>query len=1566
MNIVDQNKALIALEYALENHSQLIDSRSEIDNLNFLVNFSSLINFYDDKNEINGDWRPFLLKDPEFLLASIAKTPFKHMYSLFLQTCATLDQALHSENIAELTDKISTCFKQLFYQLLQVFHLLERWIYFMLQCPMVYNLKSYIIKNVKEHYSQYLWAILWTKQQLHHSKQVVDIENVNMYFYEFYDEKIWKQGKEKRPFTLLGLQYPITDNSLEIIFKGLKDVGEKIFTFLNSIVEYAPLEFKAVATKEDIYPDTLLLKTFTKLMHVYKRQVNGLTKKHLDFYYKQILKEHRTPAKADEVFVALTLADETAVFELPKATQFNAGTYEDETPIVFESIDKTSLNPVTISDAYTLTKTKTANVEKLYLVHQKDVTSIQENEQGQIQSWKTFGSDIVSKDNQVGLGFVLASPMLYLTEGKRHIYLKYTFEEEIKDLTFFENGVYSLSGEEEWFTIPSDTISFSYGDEGNLQLIIAIELSLADPAIVAFTESPEGLATTWPIFRMYFSEFTNLASPFVIKEVTIDVSVTNFQNFQLYSDFGLLETEKPFQPLGPTPERNQNFMIGSSEIFSKPVTDFSFRMDWDNLPELGFVIYYEQYNKYAMGFYQTPPVNEGDSFLLRIWKGIGNLFSNEAKKLEKALKNVERTIKKWDDKEEKKVESLLEDLNQILKKILPKQENKRVLILQTIEKVVNTWLLSEEESTIEELIQEIENIITTLILEGIIYRVPFNDKAFKVDFQILQNKQWLPVKMDTDTSIFDEICKVTNEVTELTLFQGVPDVGEADISTFLSINASVSIEVLLAIKDIFKATVSFETITGLIFKDTFTTKGLLSVDNRLDVGAFFKLKDKLSFAYVLENQDSIRFIDVIDLKLNLKAKDVFTVHSSVTVKNTLQIESHLQRSGISIKETTLEELDFQLNKILIINTSLSFYDVIEINKNISLEEVLNGTKQELFKLKKGVSIADFFEDNLTTFPLHFSSSFAFENILNEKQTIRTSGTIFIDETIQISNILNIINKGSFNKVFTADCSFIENQDQHTFEELLNYSVFETTALSAVQSTIDPTIQNSLLEFSDTTATGFMRMQLIAPEEGFGATMYPKVVSAIALYNADLIAKAFNGEEVKLEQEANEPYTPIVGLFKGNYSSTVTYTFSKKDTYPVTCFYQDVFKTYKVYDSTFDEEKNKEISNGFPGILPKYKYKGALFLGLEQLIAPSEVGFYFELAQDAATAENTIPDVSYEYLTKYSWKELPVFSDTTNGFNCSGILTTNIPSDISDVHRSMPNEKYWIEVGVSNNPDSYCPTLFLTTNGVKLKRTGTEFKTNSEKPEIPANSIETTEEAVPQIATVVQPFASFNGKSLETQSAFYKRVSVRLKTKDRVVTYQDFYRVIKAQFPEIYYTKQVYDKPSKTTNVYLVQEVGKSKDANAFTPFVNGCIKDKVQHYLEKKASQFANVLVSNCTLRYLKIKGTVTVTKGKLPEGVANKVNVGINVFLSPWIKTVQEQITIDSGVSAAQISEFITSYKSVTGISKLYLYLGTKNISTGVIAYESTPYQIITSKDLKSSDVLVPSLDYSELSYSV
>ncbi|WP_299114015.1 hypothetical protein [uncultured Winogradskyella sp.] len=651
MNKINQDNALKSQRNYLTPKSTLIDGRTEQDMLGFMANFASLINFYDRDNNKYGDWTPFLLKDPIFLLALISATNFKNIHSLYLSTCSKLKQNLYKKtkkNKERCNNKINdysatNSVNQLFGQLTGIYLSIQKWAYYMERSSNYYELKTYLFDEIKDNYGTYLWALLTFQKQLSIVPIIKNVEPVDSNVRDVFKGKLWEQGKNKGPYwEILGLNknmakdkpFDLSKISACNVFEGIQVVGDQLFPFLRKIIDYALVEFDSQKVRKSKYPDTILLRTFINLLKIQQNQLNKISQKHLEFYYNNILKQTQEKAIPDQVYACAELSGTEAIYKLPKKILFDAGTDTSQNPIVFKSNTDVTLNPAKITTTLNLFKAenKTENTESLYLKEIQSPTEVHRKENGEIETWSTFGEKEPKKEKPVTLGFAFASPILFLREGQRSINITFTFSSYVDLSTFCKANIY-LSTKDVWLKIDNSFISYVYtkammNEESNESKIkLTIELDANLPAIESFEENPDGLSSEWPLFKVEFNEFKDLDSPPIMTSLEIDVNVKELRTFQLYNDFGALSTEAPFQLFGPTPNLNSNFIIGNSEIFSKPLKYLEIKLDWDNLPQ-DFKEYYDAYNKYIAKISNVE--NEEtttDSLFTRIARFIINLFT---------------------------------------------------------------------------------------------------------------------------------------------------------------------------------------------------------------------------------------------------------------------------------------------------------------------------------------------------------------------------------------------------------------------------------------------------------------------------------------------------------------------------------------------------------------------------------------------------------------------------------------------------------------------------------------------------------------------------------------------------------------------------------------------------------------------------------------------------------------------------------------------------------------------------------------------------------------------------
>ena len=89
---------------------------------------------------------------------------------------------------------------------------------------------------------------------------------------------------------------------------------------------------------------------------------------------------------------------------------------------------------------------------------------------------------------------------------------------------------------------------------------------------------------------------------------------------------------------------------------------------------------------------------------------------------------------------------------------------------------------------------------------------------------------------------------------------------------------------------------------------------------------------------------------------------------------------------------------------------------------------------------------------------------------------------------------------------------------------------------------DVSIQNKPLKIPITRKVDFMKMTLTNPSEGFGSSIYPYVVSDVAILNAKIISSS-KPDYSKIAPPPSKPFVPKVKLLTANYSASVSYDFT---------------------------------------------------------------------------------------------------------------------------------------------------------------------------------------------------------------------------------------------------------------------------------------------------------------------------------------------------------------------------------------------------------------------------------------
>jgi hypothetical protein len=430
---------------ALDPSYALIDDRSIEDLLVFTKRYANQIRFYDIPGS-NGDnendtskisWREFFRRDMAVIAASISLTDTAQIKKDYDELRANLD-AQPSHNT----------FDDLFDPILGMVTKLDGWYSIAIPAnPLYADLQLAINSNLK-----------WQAQQIvayEKGFNYVDASHpLNLDYSSIKNKNIWGLNENINADISI-YQGTDTEDKLRNGALYIDDIFNSFYNFLNQLLTSSESYMQFALKKYPAHqPHMALFIAFLQLFHLAQRQMNGITKRMLNFYYRDILHLAAKSSIPDKVHIVFELAKDVADYDVATGTQLNAGKdnsgkdqiYTTETDLVVNQakvkeiknifIDKTSS---TLTDASGNTSTKQI-INRIYARPvAKSSDGLGEKFPDPTNTkWPTFGrgnalstsnnlcdkilsADDTDRKDIAQIGFAFASPQLVLQGGKRLI-----------------------------------------------------------------------------------------------------------------------------------------------------------------------------------------------------------------------------------------------------------------------------------------------------------------------------------------------------------------------------------------------------------------------------------------------------------------------------------------------------------------------------------------------------------------------------------------------------------------------------------------------------------------------------------------------------------------------------------------------------------------------------------------------------------------------------------------------------------------------------------------------------------------------------------------------------------------------------------------------------------------------------------------------------------------------------------------------------------------------------------------------------------------------------------------
>ncbi len=453
---------------------------------------------------------------------------------------------------------------------------------------------------------------------------------------------------------------------------------------------------------------------------------------------------------------------------------------------------------------------------------------------------------------------------------------------------------------------------------------------------------------------------------------------------------------------------------------------------------------------------------------------------------------------------------------------------------------------------------------------------------------------------------------------------------------------------------------------------------------------------------------------------------------------------------------------------------------------------------------------------------------------------------------------------------------------------------------------------------------------------------------------------------------NEPYTPMVDTIRLDYTAKASMNLrANSDDYnsnSVTLFHEHPFGQTEEHPylksqlNFLSDNKKKEY------LLPTYCKGGELYIGLENVKSQQQVSL---LVQVVEGSENPLTEsftgkqkAEWSILCKNEWKSLDsnyIISNETDNFLTSGIVRFSVPREATDNNTILPANCFWVKVKIHKDFDAVCKVISIQAQAVLAEFSDNENDLSHLGKGLEAETITKLIKRLSSVKSVSQPYSSFSGKPEETDVAYYRRISERLRHKNRAITLWDYEHIILQEFPDIHKVKCLnhtfYKKDRDSVSygflspgnvvIIVIPDIVNKNVFDIYQPRVSQATLNAVQEVVNALNSLHVTATVINPEYREVQVDLVVKFYKG-FDENYYKKVlEKDITRLLSPWAFDATANISFGHSLHKSVIVNYIEKLDYVDFVEEVKLkskLVGEVNYEEVKVAETKNPLEILVS----------------------
>lgn len=343
------------------------------------------------------------------------------------------------------------------------------------------------------------------------------------------------------------------------------------------VVEDAGTALQEAFAQGSHEPHYALFLAFLRLLDHARDALNTLPGKHLDFYYRRVLRLAERPALPSRAHVLVELGKHVDTHLIAQDTPLKAGR-----DLKFALDRDLVANKAAVAKLRSLYRHRNSSTAETLPFQDGRIFATPTAADG--ESWHPFAKRTYV-DGRLGaidmppaeIGFAVASHHLWLAEGTRQISLQVgpaappaeKGEEAPRQQAYLRCRLTTATG---WLEKSVDQVSTDGGG-----LLIALVVEPNDPPITPYDAAVHGYAfdTAQPVLlvTLQHPEKAPWSYPLLAgtaaSSLTLTTWVDGIRTLALANDQGPIDATKPFLAFGSTPTSNSALVVGSKEAFQK-------------------------------------------------------------------------------------------------------------------------------------------------------------------------------------------------------------------------------------------------------------------------------------------------------------------------------------------------------------------------------------------------------------------------------------------------------------------------------------------------------------------------------------------------------------------------------------------------------------------------------------------------------------------------------------------------------------------------------------------------------------------------------------------------------------------------------------------------------------------------------------------------------------------------------------------------------------------------------------------------------------------------------------